>query len=167
MRNYHEYTGKVLKYDIKDKQILKCLNENCRMTLTEISKRTHIPVDTIKYRIEKLEKEKAFKYAIIMDTNKLGYPIFNSIYMNLVNFTVEKEKELLAYVRSNPYLVYTAKGIGKYDYIVGIVSKDTNQFEKVLNEFKTKFMDIIKDFDIFMVLGEYKYDDLTELVDLD
>ena len=88
------FEQKNIKLDDKDKEILRLLNTDCRMSLTDISRKTRIPIDTVKYRIERMEKEKIFHYAIVMDPLKIGYPIYDALYLNLVNFTKEEEKRL-------------------------------------------------------------------------
>ena len=47
--------------DEKDTQILNLLKDNAKLTSSQISKLTRIPITTIHNRIKKLEKEKIIK----------------------------------------------------------------------------------------------------------
>ncbi len=162
---YQDYTvSKNIKLDDKDKEILRLLNTDCRMSLTDISRKTRIPIDTVKYRIERMEKEKIFHYAIVMDPLKIGYPIYDALYLNLVNFTKEQEKRLEVYTKKNKNIIYSAKTMGKYDYIIGFVAMNTRELNDLIGEFKTEFQNIIKEFDTLSIIEEYKYDYIIDLI---
>ena len=47
----------IYNMDKKDKTILELLNENSKLTTSQISKKTIIPITTVHNRIKKLEKE--------------------------------------------------------------------------------------------------------------
>lgn len=163
-QKYQDYEEKSYELDLKDKKILRLLNKDARMSLTAISKKTGIPIDTIRYRINEMKKKDIFSYAVIINPLKMGYPIFNILYLQLVGFSKEKEKELVGYVNQHPYLAYAAKTTGKYDFAIGIIAKNMKQFDVIANEVKTKFQDIIKDVDTLLIIEEYKYDYLVDLI---
>jgi DNA-binding Lrp family transcriptional regulator len=155
-----------ISLDKKDRKILQLLDADSRMSLTKISRKTGIPIDTVRYRIERMEKEKIFKYAIVIDHHKLGYPIFNEIHLQFVNFTVAEEESVKKYLKNTPNMVYGAKVAGKYDYVIAIMAKDMKEFDDVFHAFKTKFEKIIKDYDIALIIEEYKLDYLIDLIGL-
>lgn len=165
MQRYFEFNEKPVKLDWKDKKILEQLNVNARMSLAEISRKTGIPKDSVLYRIRRMEKEEIFRYAVIINPLKLGLPIFNAVYLQLINFGEQEEEKLVNYIKSHPHLVYSAKIVGKYDFVVGIVAKNMLQFDLIFNEFKSKFNNIIKDFDVLSIIKEYKYDYLVDLIE--
>ena len=162
---YQDYSiQKNIKLDDKDKEILRLLNTDCRMSLTDISRKTRIPIDTVKYRIERMEKERVFHYAIVMDPLKIGYPIYDALYLNLVNFTKEEEKKLEVYTKKNKNIIYSAKTMGKYDYIIGFVAMNTRELNDLIGQFKSEFQNIIKEFDTLSIIEEYKYDYMIDLI---
>ena len=164
-QKYQDYDEKHIKLDEKDKQILRLLNKDARITLTKVSKKTGIPIDTIRYRINEMRKKNVFNYAVIINPLKMGYPIFNILYMQLVNFNQKNESELVSFIKSHPYLVYSAKISGKYDFAIGIIAKNMKQFDAITNEVKTKFQHIIKDIDILHIIEEYKFDYMVDLIE--
>jgi DNA-binding Lrp family transcriptional regulator len=165
MKYLHFDTTQKVTLDIKDKKILELLNEDCRISLTKISRKTGIPIDTVRYRIERMEKEGIFRYAIVMDPVKIGYPIYEALYINLINFTNQEEKKLMQYTKTHKNFAYSGKALGKYDFIVGIVARDSHELQKIIQEFKTHFQHIIKEFDSLSMLEEYKYDYLLDLIE--
>jgi Lrp/AsnC family leucine-responsive transcriptional regulator len=164
MQKYFDFEAIPVKLTQKDKKILEQINKNARMSLADISRKTGIPKDSVLYRLRRMEREEVFRYAAIINPLKIGLPIANVAYLQLVNFTPEKEKKLVAHIKTNPNIMYGAKLMGKYDFAVGFVARNMLEFDKILNEFKTNFGDIIKDFDIFSIVEEYKYDYLLDLI---
>lgn len=165
MQKYHEYEVDEVSLDVKDKQILEQLNLDARMSLTQVSRNTGIPIDTVRYRIQRMEDEEVFRYGVIINPLKMGYPIFNVLYLQLIHFGPEQQKSLQRHVKEHPHLVYSASTTGKYDFAVGIVAKNMNQFTAISNDFKTTFSQIIKDVDVLNIVEEYKYDYLVDLID--
>ena len=155
---------KIRKLDKKDKQILRLLNKDARINLVQISHKTGIPLDTVKYRLKKMREAEIFNYAVIIDSLKMGYPIFNTLLLQLIHLTEINEKKLIEEIKSNPNIVYASKTSGKYDFAVSFIAKNMIEFNSLVNKFKTKFQSIIKEYDILSVIEEYKYDYLIDLL---
>jgi len=155
---------KRIRLDEKDKKILSLLNKDARINLATVSNKTGIPVDTVKYRLKRMKEEGIFSYAVIIDPVKMGYPIFNTLLLQLVNFTQDKEDKLIKEISLNPNIAYGSKISGKYDFAISFIAKDFLEFNELVQKFKTKFQEIIKDIDMINVLEEYKYDYLIDLL---
>ena len=59
----------------KELMLLACLRNNARETLTNISKKTNIPISTIFDKLKEYEKTFIKKHTSILDFKKLGYDI--------------------------------------------------------------------------------------------
>ena len=69
MSRYNE-----LKIDMKDRKILYQLDINARQSISEIAKKVRLNKNTVKYRIERLEREGLIlNYYTIIDNSRLGY----------------------------------------------------------------------------------------------
>jgi len=83
-----------MKFDDKDRAILRELMANSKQTTNRLSKRLNIPITTIHNRIKKLEKEKVIlNYTVKLDYKKLGKPIPAVIGIT-VNYSVMPGKKI-------------------------------------------------------------------------
>jgi Lrp/AsnC family transcriptional regulator, leucine-responsive regulatory protein len=65
-----------MSLDEKDLVILKILKENSKLTSSQISKETRIPITTIHNRIKKLENSSIIKkYTVKINYEKIGKPL--------------------------------------------------------------------------------------------
>ena len=64
----------MIKIDLKDKKILNEIEMNARVSHAEIAKKVGLSKQVVKYRIERLEKEKVIQsYFAVIDIARLGY----------------------------------------------------------------------------------------------
>lgn len=76
--------------DKKDRQILKELQLNSKLTTQQISKKTLIPITTIHNRIKRLEKDGIIKgYTVMLDHKKLGFDILAFILLTVRHYIAE------------------------------------------------------------------------------
>ena len=76
--------------DERDKRILKCLDRDARISLTDISKELDIPVTTIKFRIEKMIDDGIIdQFTTLFDPDVLGYRVFALVSLETEKFLVE------------------------------------------------------------------------------
>ncbi|MFH1636903.1 MAG: Lrp/AsnC family transcriptional regulator [Candidatus Woesearchaeota archaeon] len=69
----------------KDKRILEILKQNSKLTTSQISKKTNIPITTVHNRIKKMEKSGLIiSYSVVLDYKKAGRPIAAYILVNIV-----------------------------------------------------------------------------------
>ncbi|MAF89372.1 MAG: Lrp/AsnC family transcriptional regulator [archaeon] len=79
------------KLDDKDKKILHELQENCRQSSRDLSKKLDLPASTIHQRIKKLEKAGIISgYTAIVDPEKVGY---NSSAIIFIEFSYHDAKK--------------------------------------------------------------------------
>ena len=75
--------------DDRDKKILKCLDRDARISLTDISKELKIPVTTIKFRIEKMIDDGIIEqFTTLFDPDVLGYQVFAQVTLVTEEFLV-------------------------------------------------------------------------------
>jgi len=157
--------GSYHKFDKFDKLILKELDENARKSLAEMSKKVGLSRDAIRNRINKLVDSKVIAaFKPILRSERMGFPIINYVCISLYNPSEEQEKEFLKYLKNNKYITYVASLIGKWDYILDIMAENPGQFDKILKGLRQNFSDLIKDYEIYGVLQEYKYEELGKLI---
>lgn len=156
-----------IKLDKKDKKILEELQRNARQTVSDISRKTGLPIDVVKYRIKKLEKQGVIKsYHAFLDHIKLGYPLYAYIVFALYNLKPEEEKILINYLKTHKKIVYVSKNAGKWDIVIGVCAKDYRDLDDIIKQIRAKFIDSIKDFEIIPVIEEHKYDWMVDLIEV-
>jgi len=157
--------GNYFKFDKYDKLILKELDKNARKSLAELSSTVGLSRDAIRNRIKKMISAKVISsFKPILQPPIMGFPIVNYVFISLYNPTEKQESDLLKYLKNNKYVTYVASLIGKWDLIIDIAAENQGQFDKILKEIRQKFPDLIKDYEIYGVLQEYKYEEIGKLV---
>lgn len=155
----------MIKLDSKDKKIIKELQENCRQSIAEISKKTQLPRDVVIYRIKKLEENKVIRqHHTSLNHDKLGYPLYVYVLFSLYNIKPEEENKFINYLKNHKQIIYVAKNSGKYDFTIGVCAKDYKEYDNILREIRHKFTDAIKDIESLPTIEEYKYDWMVDLI---
>ncbi|MEM5794302.1 MAG: Lrp/AsnC family transcriptional regulator [Candidatus Aenigmatarchaeota archaeon] len=164
-KDYLTEPGRVVKLDEKDKKILKVLDKNARLPISDISLKTGIQRDTILYRIRRMEKLKVIRFFhTVLNPLILGYPVYAFVNITLSNLTEELEKSFISFLITHPNIVYVAKTTGKWDFIINIAAKNLKHFDEIISEIRKKFPGIIKDYETSSIIEEYKYDYMVDLI---
>lgn len=157
--------GSINRFDKYDQKILAELDQNARKNLADLSKKVGLSRDAIRNRIQKLvDKRVILAFTPIYNPPNMGFPIINYVFIALYNPSAEKEQELLKYLKSNKNVTYVAGLIGKWDFILDIMAESQGSFDRILKEIRHKFSDLIKDYEVYGVLQEYKYEEIGKLV---
>ena len=94
------------------------------------------------------------EYTTSIDWKKLDYEWFG-LQIKLTKFNEESDQELRRYLRTHKKIIFYNKYLGEmWDYDFGILVKNSSEVRDFINEFRTKFFDIMKIHDVFLVLGE-------------
>jgi Lrp/AsnC family transcriptional regulator, leucine-responsive regulatory protein len=80
--------------DLIDEQILKQLQKNSRLSMTELGKRVHLSSPAVKERVRQLEESGVLHaYTIHLNYKQLGYPISAIIEAVIKNNRYEQFKQ--------------------------------------------------------------------------
>src|SRR3989338_8617163 len=139
--------------DVKDRKILALLDENSRFSNSQIAKRVGLSKPAVEYRIKRFEKNNIiFQYYIVIDFTKLGYSQYK-IYFKFQDITLDDEKKIADYWRSDKNSVWVAQIRGRWDLAVSVLAKSNFEFGKILNTFMNQYSKFILEKDI--LLTEY------------
>lgn len=159
--NHYSYLGgepKLVSLDETEIKLLQLLSKNARYSVIELAKRAGITENTIRAKIKRLEKDGIIQtYSAIIQPTEFGMIHFE-ILATTQNLTKEKEKELETYCLLNPFVSYYLRSIGKYEVDLAFDATDQPHFQKTIIEFRSKFADVIKEFDFVYVLHHHKFD---------
>lgn len=125
--------------DLTDRKILAELDKNARISYSELGKRTRIAKETVKYRINQLEKKGIIEnYYTVFNFQKVGLMVYR-LYLRLQNHTPEIEKRMLDYLAGENQVVVLYRTNGPYHLVVGLWAKDIWEFERIWLELNKKF----------------------------
>jgi len=121
-----------------DKIILKNIAYNPRIFEKELARKCNLSKDSIRYRVNRLEKLKIIEgYGIFVDYTTLGYSSYK-LYLKL-NATIKEKKELVDYLKQQKHVFSVFESEGNWDVGTAIFTrnrKDYYEFEnKLLNRF--------------------------------
>ncbi len=129
--------------DKTDIKIVSELQKNARVPISQIAKNARISKQACYYRIKRLEEELILKYKTKINSSKLGYSSF-CIYINLMNFTLEEEEELIKKVTSTKTVRWVVTSTGIWDMMIALGVKTNEEFnielKKILNIFNEKLL---------------------------
>jgi len=122
---------KEVKLDVKDKKILYYLQDNARISITSLAKKTGISKQVAKYRIENLEKQNVIlDYSALIDFSKLNKTIF-VLNLDIMNMTNKELTTWINQIKKHPNTISFIRNSGKYDLSIIIEAKDNIEFDKI------------------------------------
>jgi len=124
------------------------LNEiemNARITHAELGKKVGLSKQVVKYRIERLEKEKIIQgYFAIIDIARLGY-FPHIIYLKFIGLSTEKENQWIAQMNKHPSVMSLGKNAGNWDLTVVVKAKNNQELDEIYRQLTLGRTDKIKD----------------------
>lgn len=150
--------GKQVELDKADIAILSALSKDSRTPLMTLAKGSGVSFNTVRTKIRRLEKERVIMhYSISINSNKLSFKS-QDILISLQNMSQEKETQLEEYCLRSPYVSYMHKVIGKWDMYVSFDAYSQEHFQEFLTEFRSRFADVVRDFELMSVMEDKKFD---------
>src|SRR4030042_4644277 len=141
------------KLDLKDQKILTLLDENSRLSNSQIAKKVGLSKPAVEYRLKRFEKNNIiFRYYTIVDFTKLGYSQYK-LYFKFQNTSIEDEQKITEYWNNDKNSVWVGEIRGRWDLAVSILAKSNFEFGKILNSFMNQFSNFILEKDV--LLTEY------------
>jgi len=135
----------------KDLLFISHLRENSRKTLTQISKKTNIPVSTLFDRLNALKGKIITKHTCLLDFAKLGYETKTKI---LIKVPREQREDLQQHLIrcQNANSVYKVNN--GYDYMIEGIFRNLKEVEDFIERIEEKFN--VQDSKIYYLLTDLK-----------
>lgn len=136
--------------DNVDRKILYELDNNSRQPIKNIAKKLRISREVVNYRIKKMVDLKIIRnFTTNTSIFKIGFFTVKT-YINFVDVSILKEKEIINYLLKNKKIGWLYKVIGKWDLNIIFFGDDLSDFSIFWNEFYSKY-------------GKYIYDKETTI----
>ena len=113
-------------------KILGLLQENARMSYTEIGQRIGMASTSVKERIEKMEDSGVIsQYTIKLDNEKLGYPINAIITVSCSGAYTPKEQVIVDMLSEYPQVLEVLRISGKNDFLVKVCVQSMEEYKEI------------------------------------
>ena len=122
----------IIKLDDTDKNILKIINEDVRVSYRQISRDLNISVGTVHNRIEKMVKNGVIeKFSPIINHRKLGFVLTSIIGVRVKGGKLENFETKISF---NKNVVGIYDVTGEYDAILIAKFKNTDELDVFIKE---------------------------------
>ncbi|HQT44521.1 MAG TPA: AsnC family transcriptional regulator [Candidatus Micrarchaeota archaeon] len=146
--------GALYNADEKDILILKALATDARAPYAKLAAATRLPPETVRFRMKRLEKEKAImSYGVSINPELEGFNHF----MVLVRFSNPDNKkidELIKFLLSIPKTRRVARLVSTVDLMYEVRAKDEKEIRAIKDSVDAKFEDIIQAQNVLRMYGE-------------
>ena len=121
--------------DAVDRKILAVLQEDGRLTVTELAGRVGLSVSPCHRRLRELERSGAIRgYRAVVDAHALGLPFEALVFVTMGR---EDRDTLLAFeaaVAAIPHVVQAQRLFGDPDYLLRIVTADLAAYQRLQDD---------------------------------
>ncbi|MCG8558799.1 MAG: Lrp/AsnC family transcriptional regulator [Hyphomicrobiales bacterium] len=125
--------------DAIDRRLLAALQENGRLTATELAERVGLTASPCLRRLKRLEQSGVIRgYAALVDQERVGLPV--SVFVS-VKLERQREDALETFeeaVRRCPEVMECYLMTGTRDYLLRVVVRDLSAYERLLKETLTR-----------------------------
>ncbi len=123
---------------IKNKYIifLKCLRKNARITLTNASKKTNIPISTLFDILKQLRKEIIIKHTSLLNFQKLGYHCKAHVFLRVQQ---ENKEELKQHLLIHEAVNNIYKINNSWNFIIETIHEDVIKLDDFLEKLEQRF----------------------------
>ncbi|MBI2666163.1 Lrp/AsnC family transcriptional regulator [Candidatus Woesearchaeota archaeon] len=119
-----------ISLDARDRAILYYLDKDARQSISSIAKKIKLSKEVVNYRIKNLVKQGVIQdFSTIINGSKLGYVMYR-VFFRFQNVDVEKEDEILKYLKSLPAVGWVVQLEEVYNISILIWAKDVFEFKE-------------------------------------
>jgi Lrp/AsnC family transcriptional regulator len=149
--------------------ILNLLQENCRMSLTDIAKEVDLSVDAVKKRVDKLMASNIFHPKVQMRPRYFGFDIVVDVKVKLHNHKEGDHQRFINHLLKQPRVVEVIAVSGAYDYTVVFIAKDTLEVGDISQGIRNEFSGIIDQWVESLTTKVYRFEkyDLLKIMGLE
>jgi Lrp/AsnC family transcriptional regulator, regulator for asnA, asnC and gidA len=143
--------GDNMKLKEKDLKLLQALRTNGRMPLTELSKRTKIPISTIFERLRKHKIDIIQKSTILLDFKKLG---FNVRVHFICRVDKNRKEHLQEHLEKTPNINRLYRINNGFNYLCEAIFEDMQRAEQFMESLHEEYH--VKKIESFYILDVIK-----------
>lgn len=140
-----------------DRRLLAALQENGRLTATELAERVGLTVSPCLRRLRLLEDAGVIRgYAALIDQKKVGLPVSVFVSIKLDRQSEEAMRAFEDAIRSAPEVLECYLMTGPRDYLLRVVASDLGDYERFVKVRLTRIAGIAN-IESSFALGQVKH----------
>ncbi len=130
--------------DITDKKILAELQENGRISNTDLARRVGLSESPCLRRVRNLEDEGVIAgYSAVLDRRRLGIEMLAYVQVNLDQRSEADTHAFVKAVKKSPWIVECVAISGTHDYLLIVAAKDIDDFGELTMKKLLRFPGVI------------------------
>ena len=138
----------------KEILLLANLRQNGRQSITNLSKKTKMPISTVYGKLKNYEGKLIKKFTPIVDFHSIGYTARATIMLKVG----QRHKQEIRQFLHNAKVVNTFYRVNnQYDYLIEVICKSLNGVQRLLDTMEGRFE--VEKKEIHYILEEYKKED--------
>lgn len=138
-----------------EKQVLKQLSTNARITSAEIARKIKKPLSTVIYTIKKLTKNNLIGgFTALIDPTTFGYQAFQ-LNIATQNMTNTRLSNLLSYCSNHQNIIFAIKVLGDWNIELIYEAENAKKMQEYIIDLRNNFSDIIKDVELVNFFEDY------------
>jgi len=150
-----DYNG--IKIDRNDLLILSFISENARKSSVEIAEKLGVSPNTVSMRIKNLKAREIIRgFKPLIHLENIGYGTYKTA-IKFQNHTERREREIIDFLKKNIHVVAIIRLIGQWDFEIEFEVDSRRDVIELTRNFRDKFKDVIKEFEIVPLYHEYRY----------
>jgi Lrp/AsnC family leucine-responsive transcriptional regulator len=141
--------------DLTDKHIVFLLDQNARMSLTDIAGELKLSREAVNYRINKLLKKGVIRaFLTKLDFDKLGLVNY-AVYFKLSNINSEEYKKLIEELGKKGFVTWMASLGGRFDLVIEIAAERLAEFNGRFNNIMNSYAGKIGYYQVSTRIAQY------------
>ncbi len=143
--------------DAIDRRLLAALQDNGRLTATELAERIGLTTSPCLRRIRQLEETGVIRgYSTIIDQTKVGLPVSVFVSIRLERQREDAMQRFEDAIRRWPEVVECYLMTGTRDYLLRVVARDLTDYERFLKQTLTR-LDGVASIESSFALAQVKH----------
>lgn len=149
--------------DAIDRRLLAALQENGRLTATELAEKVGLTTSPCLRRLRLLEEAGVIRgYTALVDQKKVGFPVSVFVSIKLERQGEEQLARFEAAVRNCPEVLECYLMTGQRDYLLRVVARDLADYERFVKVTLTR-IDGIANIESSFALGQVKHSNVLPI----
>jgi len=145
------------KLSMTDHRILELLQQDSRLSATDIAEQVSLSQSPCWRRINRLEESGVIRRRVaLVDREKLGFGMLVFVMVNLSAHGRQYLEDFERAVRDLPQVLECFTITGTSDYMLKIVARDTHHYEQFIRN-ELSLLEGVHEFNSFVALTEIKY----------